>query len=286
MTVWLCRAGLRGEYENKFIDQNAVYLIGSVSIDLTGRTDAEELSKLISSKYPLSPDGSVTSMTTQARAFATKVKIGDWVVVPSASGERLLNIGEVTGKYAYDGSKSELKHSHSVDWKYGAWKREDFDEDIVRSLDAFDTFMVFFKLKQEKRIKEIVGKGKPMAPVAKPKKKSVNKPETEPIEETEPAYDNNEIKDMIEDLKRTIAEVKATITEVKKATLTEAVEVKRVIAEVRNAIESSENASATVYFESEGDDDIRCPCGRNGVVCYKYNKMYYDMLKGRRCYRR
>jgi predicted Mrr-cat superfamily restriction endonuclease len=297
MAVWLCRAGLRGEYENKFIDRETIYLIGSVVFDLTGMTDKEELTKLIAAKYPLLPDRSVTNMVVQARSFTNRAKVGDWVILPSEGSERLLNIGEITGKYVFDGTKSEFKHGREIDWKYGAWKRDDFNEDIIRSVDAFDTFMTFFKMKQEKRIKEIVERGQPFGPVTTAKRKTivvVNKPEPEPVEETEPVYppiDSSELKDAIEELKQAIEEIRSTITEVRKATITQATDVKRVIAEVRSAIEASENAaenaSATVYFETDGgyDDDVKCPCGRKGVVCYKYNKMYYDMLKGRRCYR-
>ena len=171
MTIWLCRAGLEGQYEDKFIDLNKIFLIGNVSIDLTGKTDMQELMKLVAAKYPTEPDGSVITMSTQARAFATKAKVGDWVVLPSLYGERLINIGEITGKYEYDGSKSELKHSHTVDWKYGAWKRDQFDLSIIRSVDAFDSFMMFFRLRMEQRIKEIVGKAKPFTVVESRKKK-------------------------------------------------------------------------------------------------------------------
>ncbi|MDR0335438.1 MAG: hypothetical protein LBH69_06130 [Methanomassiliicoccaceae archaeon] len=272
MAVWLCRAGLKGDYENKFIDQEKIFLIGSVSIDLTDRTDMQELMKVISATYPTEPDGSVVTMSSQARAFATKVKVGDWVITPNMGPERLLFIGEITGKYEYDKKKSELKHSHAVDWKFGAWKREDFDEDIIRSVDAFDSFMLFFKLRQDKRIKEIVGKGKPFSPLPLMpiKKSSINKPEAEPIEETEPV-DNSalneaveeimkaisevrttitevrksniteaaEVRKVMEDVKDVLAEVKETITEVKKATINEAIEVKKVIAEVRDAMDAN-----------------------------------------------
>ncbi|MDR0198660.1 MAG: hypothetical protein LBI08_02840 [Methanomassiliicoccaceae archaeon] len=233
MAVWLCRAGLRGDYENKFIDQNKIFLIGSVSIDLTGKTDMQELMKTISSAYPTEPDGSVVTMSSQARAFATKVKVGDWVVTPNMGPERLLFIGEITGKYEYDGKKSELKHSHAVDWKYGAWKREDFDEDIIRSVDAFDSFMMFFKLRQDKRIKDIVERGKPYSSLPlQPKKPSINKPEMEPIEETEFVFDDTELKEAIESMRNIIEEVKKTNTEVRKSNT----ENKKVINEVREAI--------------------------------------------------
>jgi hypothetical protein len=252
MVVWVCRAGLRGEYENKFVDLKKIFLIGSVSIDLTGKTDMQELMKTISAAYPTEPDGSVVTMSVQARAFASKVKKGDWVIVPNMGLEKLLLIGEITGGYDYDPKKSELKHSHVVDWKYGAWERSAFDDDIIRSVDAFDTFMMFFKLRQDKRIKEIVGKGKPLYPIPIPKRIMINKPENEPIEETEfvPQADNSEIRDLIAEIKKlmadtkrtntdsrkTASEVRETITEVKKSIITETMEIRKVIEEVKDVI--------------------------------------------------
>ena len=263
MAVWLCRAGLRGEYENKFIEQKKIFLIGSVSIDLTGRTDMQELMKVISATYPTEPDGSVVTMSVQARAFASKAKAGDWIVLPSRGPERLLFIGEITGKYVYDKTKSELKHSREITWKWGAWKREDFDEDIIRSVDAFDSFMMFFKLRQEKRIREIVGNGKAFSSLPLKKTASINKPENEPIVESEESVSSEdiaELKKMIAELKKMIAEskskaapasnasnsdaevskvieeVRETITLVRKESLTEAAEVRKVITEVNDTL--------------------------------------------------
>jgi len=302
MTVWLCRAGLQGQYLNKFIDQKKIFLIGSVSIDLTGKTDMQELMKAVSRAYPTEPDGSVTTMSVQARAFATKAKTGDWVVVPDMGDDKLLNIGEITGKYEYDGSKSELKHAHTVSWKHGAWKRESFDEDILKSVDAFDSFMMFFKLRQEKRIKEIVGKGKPFAKIkvapAPAPKKSVNKPETEPLVETEPVVAD------LSEIKEAIAEVRETITYVKKETVSESMQVRKmiaeiqdVIAEVREAITEVKKATITqsadvkkVIMEVKDalDEASSCCCNETttkNVVCYNYDKWYYETPRERRRFR-
>ncbi|MDR0790983.1 MAG: hypothetical protein LBE47_00410 [Methanomassiliicoccaceae archaeon] len=320
MTVWLCRAGLKGEYENKFVDQKKIFLIGSVSLDLTGKTDMDELMGEIGRAYPTEPDGSVTTMSVQARAFATKVKVGDWVVLPSMGEDKLLNIGEITGEYKYDGTRSELKHMHSVDWNYGAWKRSSFDEDIIRSVDAFDSFMLFFKLRQEKRIKEIVGRDQPFAPVGL----RVDKP-AEPVAEPAPAFDDSEIKEIIAEVKETITQVKksnlqgqaevkkmisevmdvidevrATITEVKKATLTEAAEVKKVIAEVRDAIDDCDAHCCCCCDGEHGtggtDRGVGHGAARSAAqddyddeddnVVYSYNEWYYDSLRARRRLRR
>ncbi|MDR2865797.1 MAG: hypothetical protein LBV13_00090 [Methanomassiliicoccaceae archaeon] len=310
MTVWLCRAGLKGEYEGKFADQNRIFLIGNLNANLTGKTDMPELMALMAKAYPNEPDGSITTMSVQGRAFSSKVKVGDLVIVPGAGSDRLLNVGEITGAYEYDGRKGDLRHSHAVDWRYGAWKRESFDDDILASVDAFDTFMLFFKLRQDKRIREIVTSGKPFAKIGEQKKaepkKSVNKPETEPIEETEPAMiDNTEIKEVIAEVRETItivrkaniteaakvselmesikdlmAEVEATITEVKKTTVTNTARIKEVIAEVKDALEEAEAGCCS----SGAEEDVSYV--KKDVICYKYDKWYYDSVKGRRCCRR
>jgi|GEM_PF-2031330 len=310
MTVWICRAGLQAQYLNKFIEQKKIFLIGSVGINLTGKTDMQELMKVISHAYPTEPDGSVTTMSVQARAFATKAKVGDWVVVSGPGPEKILNIGEITGKYVYDGTKSELKHSHVISWKHGAWKRESFPDDIIRSVDAFDTFMMFFKLRQGDRLMDIVSKGKPFSKVGaklEEPKKPINKPEQEPLEETEPVnMDVAEIKEVIAEVRETItyvkkealaesaavrkmivdvqdviSEVRETITEVKKATLLQAQDVKKVIVEVRDALDAAENCCSgdegscgnTVYYNYS-----RCNCNCN-------DGWYYETPRERRRFR-
>ncbi|MCL2785832.1 MAG: hypothetical protein FWD81_01220 [Methanomassiliicoccaceae archaeon] len=276
MTVWLCRAGLQGQYLNKFIEQKKIFLIGNVGIDLTGKTDMQELMKKISHAYPTEPDGSITTMSVQARAFATKMKVGDWVAVPNLQ-EKLLYIGEVTGKYEFDGTKSELKHSHSVSWKHGAWQRDSFDEATLRSVDAFDSFMMLFRLKQDKQIKEVVGSNKPFAKIkaAAEQKKSVNKPETEPLEETEPTLvDTSEIAEVIAEVRKVIAEVRETITEVKKATITQVAEVKKVIMEVKDAVDDAANCCSS-------DNES---CGTK-VIYTNYDRWYYETPRERRRFR-
>ena len=254
MTVWLCRAGLRAEYEKKFIDQEKIFLTGTVGMDLTGKTDMQELMAAISRSHPTEPDGSVVTMSTQARAFATKVKAGDWVVVPSGGPERLLNIGEIVGGYEYDGAKREFRHIHKVDWKYGLWERSSFNEKTQRSFDAFDAFMMFFKLSQDKHIKDVVLKGRPYAPIIpggmrKQEPEPIPGPIPEPVKEPEPAPEP----------KKSINKPEPEI----------------------------EDDTETVYVEAEEyDDEWRCPCGRTNVACYKYNRWYYDILKARRCFRR
>jgi hypothetical protein len=96
--------------------------------------------------------------------------------------------------------------------------------------------MLFFRLRAEKRIKDIVSNGQPFAPVtSSAQKKSVNKPE----------------------------------------------------AESAAVIDEPEVVVKYIEVKADDEDDVwRCPCGRKGVVCYKYNKMYYDILKARRRFRR
>ena len=253
MSVWLCRAGLRAEYEEKFIGQEKIFLIGTVGIDLTGKTDIQELMAAISVSHPAEPEGSVATMSTQARAFATKVKIGDWVVVPSGRPERPLNIGEVTGKYEYDGTENEFGHFHKVDWKYGIWERTSFNERTQRSFDAFDGFMMFFKLSQDKHIKDVVLKGKPHASATPEQAKG-------PVSKSEQAEPRPKSEQAEPEPKKSINKPEPEL----------------------------EDETDTVYVEAEEfENDVwRCPCGRENVVCYKYNRWYYDILKARRCFRR
>lgn len=301
MAVWICRAGLQGEYVRKFLAQERIYLIGSVAIDLTGKTDMEELMEIVARTHPMEPEGSVVTMSVQARAFASKAKIGDWVVVPETTddGEHLLHVGEIESMYSYDGTKSELKHSHMAIWRHGTWKKEIFDEDIQRTLDAFDAFMYFYKMKQEKRFKEIVKKGKPLAKIARPKNapKSAAVKEAAPADESEYAgsssYDDGSSERYGYGSASSDDGAHAGSSSERYGS-DAASDGRGYGSETKKSVNKPEpefgQEPEVVYIEVDEDYDDeyswRCSCGRRkNVVCCKYNKMYYDVLRTRRRFR-
>ena len=276
MTIWMCRAGLKGQYLNDFIKQKKIFLVGSVGMDLTGKTDMQELMKAMAKDHPSEPDGSITTMSVQARAFATKAKAGDIVVVPEFRGDRFLYVAEITGAYEYNGRKGDLRHSHDITWKHGVWERDSFTDAALRSIDAFDSFMLFYKLNVnvERQIIESMSKGKPFAEIGDKKiesRRSVNKPENEPLEESEP-FDDSEIKEVI-------SEVRETITYVKKETLAESAEVKKVIAEVKDVLDD-------VRMMIEAGIKCECDCnGGNKTVYCECDRWYYETPRERRRFR-
>ena len=257
MSVWLCRAGFHAEHEREFIGQEKIFLICAVETDLTGKTEIRELTAAISGSHPAEPGGSVTAMATQARAFAAKAKTGDWVVVPGSGPEKLLNIGEITGGYEYDGTKKGLEHSRRVDWKYGVWERSVFDEKTQRSLDAFEAFMVFFKLSRDEHIRDIVLNGTPYLPITPPTARPASELHAHgsgPGAETGAEHETGR------GPKRSINKPEP----------------------------ETEDDAETLFAEDEGfgDNAWTCPCGKKSAPCYKYNRWYYDILKARRCFRR
>ena len=65
--------------------------------------------------YPESKKGSIPTSSGMLYRFCNEVKIGDYIIFPSKI-DRMINIGEVTGKYVYDVSQSIYAQTRTVKW--------------------------------------------------------------------------------------------------------------------------------------------------------------------------
>jgi len=115
MSVWLFRAGSKGEYEHKFLNDNRVYLTWEeLNIDLNLISSKEELYKVLLEEYKLEKEKTAINWASQIWPIAHRMKIGDWVVLPSKIN-RSIHFGEIVGDYHYDKSlKSPYNHYRDV----------------------------------------------------------------------------------------------------------------------------------------------------------------------------
>lgn len=160
MAVWLMRAGKHGEFENKFLDDERIYLTwDALFTDLSKVKMKKELPALLLKFYPDEKPATYSNWTGQIWPFAREVKIGDWVILPSKK-KPALHIAEVTGNYIYDPDNPPLyQHYRDVKWFAMDIPRSNFDQDILYSLGAFMTFCRISRNDAEKRIKEMARNG-------------------------------------------------------------------------------------------------------------------------------
>ena len=84
MSLWLFRAGRNGEYEEKFLTDGRVYLTwDDFNIDLNTINSQEDLYNILIEKYDLEKKKTAINWASQIWPMAHKMKIGDWIVLPS-----------------------------------------------------------------------------------------------------------------------------------------------------------------------------------------------------------
>lgn len=160
MALWLVRAGKHGEHTQRFLDGKRIYLTWEgLNHDLGQVKSREELLGLLEQTYPGAPQNRLINHVGQVWAFTRGMKPGDWVVVPN-KGKATLNIGEITGQYAFDPAADDpYYHSRTVNWLALDIPRPNFDKDLLFSLGAIQTICRIERNDAEKRVRAMQTKG-------------------------------------------------------------------------------------------------------------------------------
>ena len=156
MSIWLFRAGKNGEYESKFLNDNRVYLTwDDLDINLNTIKSKEELYKILVSHYDLEKEKTAINWASQIWPIAHRMKINDWVVLPSKIN-RTIHFGKIVSDYIFDKSLgSPYYHYRDIEWFAMDIPRDRFDQDILYSLGAFMTVCRIHKNNAEYRIKKM-----------------------------------------------------------------------------------------------------------------------------------
>jgi restriction system protein len=153
MALWLVRAGSHGEYEKRFLEDNKIYLTWEgINTDLSKFTSKENLRDYLGKTFPDSSKGKITNHTSQIGTFISKIKAGDWIVLPSKH-KSAIHIAEVISGINYDGNVEDIyRHYYQVNWFATDIPRTNFDQDILYSFGAFMTVCQIKRNDAEKRI--------------------------------------------------------------------------------------------------------------------------------------
>ncbi|MGX4671073.1 restriction endonuclease [Cerasibacillus sp. JNUCC 74] len=156
MSIWLFRAGSKGEFENKFLKDNRVYLTwDDLNINLKEFPNKEDLYDLLVEKYNLEKEKTAINWASQIYPIAYRMEIGDWVVLPSKLN-RTIHFGEIKGDYCFNPkAESPYYHYRDVNWFALDVPRDRFEQDILYSLGAFMTVCKIHKNNAEERLKEM-----------------------------------------------------------------------------------------------------------------------------------
>jgi restriction system protein len=173
MALWLVRAGGHGEYEQKFLDENRVYLTwDGLNHDLGALKDRPELRDLLVEVYPDFSKGKIAHHVGQIWTFGHRISRGDWVVLPSKY-KPAIHMAEVVGDYQYDSSAEDpFYHFREVDWLETDIPRTNFDQDLLYSFGAFMTICEISRNDAERRVRSMANAGWASLPIQSPGSKA------------------------------------------------------------------------------------------------------------------
>lgn len=156
MSLWLFRAGSKGEYESKFLSDGRVYLTWeNLKIDLQSFKDRLDLQKYLMDFYKFDKEKIASNYSSQIWPVIHGMKIGDWVVLPSKMN-RTIHFGEIVSDYQFDASQPDpFYHYRAIKWFAIDIPRDHFDQDLLYSLGAFMSVCKIEKNNAETRIKKM-----------------------------------------------------------------------------------------------------------------------------------
>jgi restriction system protein len=140
MTVWMVRAGKHGEFEQKFLQDNKIYVTwDGLAVDIGKMTDRHQLFQAMTATYPDAKIKAIHNNVSQVWPFAHGMEFGDLVILPSKM-QPSIYVGEITGNYEFDPKAADpCFHSRSIKWIGEAIPRSNFGQDLLYSFGAFMT---------------------------------------------------------------------------------------------------------------------------------------------------
>ena len=140
MTLWLIRAGSRGEHEQKFLDEGRVYVAWEgLDVDLGALADRQALVRELEARFPDEKARALVNWSSQVWPFVKEMATGDWVVMPSKLQSGLY-FGELTSDYHFEAAgPNPYFHWRAINWFSGLIPRSVFPQDLLYSFGAFMT---------------------------------------------------------------------------------------------------------------------------------------------------
>jgi restriction system protein len=166
MPIWLTRAGSFGEYEQKFIQDQRVYVTwGKLKEDLSKFHDQSSLREVMTRIYNEKPK-TIQNWASQVWPFAHEIKKGDLIVLPLKT-QPAIYVGEVTGDYHFEKKgPSPFFHWIPVKWIGESISRANFGKDLLHSFGALVTICRIKRNNAEARIDAMRQSGWKPAPLS------------------------------------------------------------------------------------------------------------------------
>lgn len=154
MSMWLCRAGRYGEYENKFLEENRIYCTwNNLPKAISDFPTKHDLQQYFVDNDPDTKIKTAMNWASQVWPFGNEMKKGEVVILPSKINP-VIHFGKIIGDYEFlPDNENPYYHARKVEWFTLSVPRSNFDQDILYS---FGAFMTICRIKQEERIMTVI----------------------------------------------------------------------------------------------------------------------------------
>jgi len=156
MSLWMVRAGGRGENEQVALDNNVVTIGWNELGDLSKFKNKADLQKAFITVHPEANKHRVTNEVGQVWRFAKEIKIGDLVALPLKK-QSAIAFGRITGDYEHKTITPDVKHIRQVEWSKNI-PRSAFEQGILYSFGAFMTVCRIKRYDAENKVIAILKK--------------------------------------------------------------------------------------------------------------------------------
>jgi restriction system protein len=164
MSLWVVRAGRRGEQQETALNQRVVCHAWNMLPDYSGFRTKEDLRQLYKQTYPEESEKQVISGLSQVWRFAHEIQNGDLVALPLKT-EAAFAFARVTGAYQYKKLAPNVMHIRSVEWLKTV-PRSVFAKDLLFSMNSALTVFKVYRNDAENRIHKILSLGPSQTPEA------------------------------------------------------------------------------------------------------------------------
>lgn len=154
MSMWLCRAGRYGEYENKFLEDGCVYCTwDNLDRSISSFARKQDLQQYFVENNPDVKIKTAMNWASQVWPFAHEMRRGELVALPSKI-KPVIHFGKIVSDYRYvPENPNPYYHIRQVNWFACDVPRANFDQDILYS---FGAFMTICRIKQEERVNAVI----------------------------------------------------------------------------------------------------------------------------------
>lgn len=161
MALWMVRSDKDGRHESRILEEGLTSLawweIDKAPLPMAP-DNLDAYREYYREAFPNAGKNTVSNYASQLRAFAVRIKKGDWVAMPSKMSSTI-HFGKVIGDYEFASKADALHHRRKVDWFGKDIPRDRFDPDILHSFGAFITVARIQRNDAEERIKAMEKNG-------------------------------------------------------------------------------------------------------------------------------